>query len=132
MQKAKQILAHCNTFTQDEVESSFLGEIDLEEESAKRAKEVIEKGMFGVERSGNIALAHISKVNNISLIIVNSCSGLKLEFEYGNCSASLDDTYIIDKTDIITIMEFENSHLFFNKFGVFYVDDSGRYVRFFI
>ena len=142
MQKAKQILAYCNTSTQDEVERSFLGEIDLEEESAKRAKEVIEKGMFGVESEILIGLydtngradlytGHICKLNKVSIFVRRDYEGNIFWFfdtgndKYRSCALSiLSQSYIIDKSDIIDRYKDKTSHLFFNKDGVFLIQNN--------
>ena len=135
MQKAKQILAYCNSFTQDEVELSFLGEIDLEEESAKRAKEIVQKGMFGVKLSNRINRSYIDMTNDVSIYIATTCFGDVFRFDAGGAFSlvTLDDSYTIDMSDIITIFNNEDKHVFFNKYGVFYISFilPGRFGRFF-
>jgi len=136
MQKAKQILDYCNTFTQDEVERSFLDEIDLEEESAKRAKVVIEKALFGTSHSNNANKAYIDMSNNVSIYIATTCFGDVFKFDIGEISSltTLDDSYIIDMSDIISLVKDEDRHILFNRYGVFYIpfNFSGIYGRFFV
>jgi len=149
MQKAKQILAYCNTFTQEEVERSFLGEIDLEEESAKRAKDVIEKEMFGIkseilinlfDASGRSDLytGYLCKNNNVSIVVRRDYEGnIFWFFDTGNentmrgAMSRLSDAYTIDKSDIIDRYKDKNSHLFFNKEGVFITQGKAVEGRFF-
>jgi len=135
VQKAKQILAYCNTFTQEDVERSFLGEIDLEDESAKRAKEVIENEMFGVKYSNNINKAYIDKNNDVSIYIAKTFFGNVFKLDTGGTYSlnPINDSYIIDMSDIITIVIDEDKHVLFNSYGVFYISfiELGRFGRFF-
>ena len=135
MQKAKQVLAYCNTFTQDEFERSFFDEIDLEEESAKMAKEVIEKEMFDTKYSNNVNKAYIDMSNGVSIYIAATCFGNVFRFDIGDTYSlnPINDSYIIDMSDIITISKNEDKHVFFNKYGVFYISliFPGRFGRFF-
>jgi len=147
MQKAKQILAYCNSFTQDEVELSFLGEIDLEEESAKRAKEIVQKGMFGVEIEilknlfcpsdlvlKDSYIGYLCTKNNISIVVNHDFDGgLFWFFNTGDYQKLdvLDKSYIVDNSDVIDRYKDDSTHLFFNKEGVFYLHHDMTEARFF-
>ena len=120
MQKAKKILAYCNTFTQDEVERSFLGEIDLEEESAKRAIKVYDKAMFGT-KIGKDGRCYLCEKNKIIMYGFSGCS--MINFDINQDPAPIPN-YTIDYSDIITLST-GNKHTFFNNQGFFIVWDDG-------